>query len=56
MNELKKRYLEDKESFDTFFKSYISTKQDEVKLLTQFFDSIELNKNYFRTGLKNNHK
>lgn len=56
MNTIKHRYLEDKESFDAFYKSYISTKQDEIKLLTQFFDGIELNKNYFRTGLKNNHK
>jgi len=56
MNNLKERYINDTEEFSAFFNKYTSEKNDEIVILKHFFDGIELNKNYFRTGLNNNHK
>lgn len=54
MSILKERY--DSIEFSNFFDTYIIDKSEKIEELKSFFDSIELNKNYFRTGLKSNHK
>ena len=56
MSNLKEKYINDTEEFSAFFNKYTSEKNNEIVILKHFFDGIELNKNYFRTGLNNNHK
>tara|TARA_B100000900_G_C20581526_1_gene717743 strand:- start:582 stop:1382 length:801 start_codon:yes stop_codon:yes gene_type:complete len=56
MKDLKERYLNKQEEFRLFFLDYVSSKEEDITTLKTFLDSIELNKNYFRTGLKYNHK
>jgi len=56
MKDLKENFLNKHEEFSIFFTDYVSSKEKEITTLNTFLDSIELNKNYFRTGLKYNHK
>lgn len=56
MSSLKSDYINKNDAFQIFFEKYRNFKEDDVRSLTSFFDGLELNKNYFRTGLKNNHK
>jgi len=42
--------------FESFYIHYISTNSEKMTTLKEFMDGIELNKNYFRTGLKSNRK
>jgi|TARA_B110000208_G_scaffold190759_1_gene255512 hypothetical protein len=55
MDGLKNRYLESG-TFDSFIKDYALSRKKETEQLNAFLNSVELNTNYFRTGLKNNHK
>lgn len=56
MKDLKENFVNKQEEFRIFFTDYISSKEEEITKLNAFLDGIELNKNYFRTGLKYNHK
>ena len=56
MSCLKNNYLNKQDDFTAFFSDYTISKNDEIISLKKFLDGIELNKNYFRTGLKKNHK
>jgi len=55
MSSLKVKYINDS-NFEIFYKHYISLNNDKTIRLKNFLDEIELNKNYFRTGLKTNRK
>lgn len=56
MSYLKSKYVNNNSEFTDYYKHYVSVNNDKTTKLTSFLDSIELNKNYFRTGLKTNRK
>ena len=56
MENLKIKYIDRNSNFVSFYNDYISINTDKTNTLKVFLDSIELNKNYFRTGLKTNRK
>lgn len=56
MSYLKSKYADNNSDFTNFYNYYITVNNDKTNKLTKFLDSIELNKNYFRTGLKTNRK
>ena len=55
MSSLKKKYINDP-NFEIFYEHYIYLNNYKTIELKSFLDEIELNKNYFRTGLKTNRK
>ena len=56
MSNLKLKYVNNNSDFTKFYEYYVSVNNDKTNKLTKFLDSIELNKNYFRTGLKTNRR
>ena len=56
MSNLKLKYVNNKSEFIIFYNNYISVNNDKTNTLTRFLDGIELNKNYFRIGLKTNRR
>lgn len=53
---MKDCYVNNKKEFIKFYDIYRISKDKDKQFLIDFLDSIELNKNYFKTGLKQNHK
>jgi len=54
MSTLSEKYLNNYVYFKNFYDIYSTKNTSDITKLKEFFDGIELNKNYFRTGLKTN--